>query len=200
MMFSNIVGGPGMSAQEKTPQQDPASGLSNWPRLDLDPPEIMLVRLASSGRGALAMGYLNHADRAVVEQAVQKLRTAQAELFALLFQMSDPTLARKLSKLISSAAGAAYVVGAHAAMTDTAYKFFNDSRATHMRVQRSKSKRHTELGTVIKGVFGDGDSQHPYKHAYSKLNGINRRLSELGQKPTSLSTVYRRLKKITPKE
>jgi hypothetical protein len=47
-------------------------------------PELMLSSLRDWGRVILSSGYLNNVDRAVVEQAMQQLRRAEAELPTLL--------------------------------------------------------------------------------------------------------------------
>jgi hypothetical protein len=72
------------SAQKNSSEQDLPTGVSTWLRLDLMAPELMLSSLRDWGRVILSSGYLNNVDRAVVEQAMQQLRRAEAELPTLL--------------------------------------------------------------------------------------------------------------------
>jgi hypothetical protein len=183
------------TSRNRPPEQNAASGVSTWPRLDLAPVELMLNGLQSWGRVILTDHHLNNVDRAVMEQAVQQLRTSEPELLGLLARIGDPLLARKLLELIAAVAGAAYVVGAHGGMTETQDNFFKESRAKHMRVRRGESERQKKVAAAIEAAFGGDPPQSPYKDADRKLAGVNERLKELGQKSISLPTLYRRLNK-----
>jgi hypothetical protein len=196
------------SAQKKAPNQNQSSGVPTWPRLDQLPREQVLGGLRDLGRIVLASRkhteasqrrskpYLSDADRAVVEHAVQQLRSAEREFFTLLGQVSDPVSARNLLEQIAVVARAAYIIGAHCAMTDTADRFFQHGRAKHMRVRRPESKWERDLTAAIEAVRGRGRSQHPYKEADTILEDVNRRLSALGHKKgISRTTLYRRLRR-----
>jgi hypothetical protein len=160
----------------------------------------MLGSLRDWGRVVLTTsGYLNKTDRAVVEQAVRQLRAGEPEMFALLRKMSDAASARKLLEHMAAIAGAAYVIGAHGAMTDTQDRFLKVSHAAHMRFRRGESKRELAVRAAIKAEIeaakGGLPSGHPYKDADSILKGVNERLSELGYKNgISLKALYRRLR------
>ena len=172
--------------------------MPTWPRLDLLPPEHVLSGLRDWGRVILTnREYLNDADRAVVEQAVQQLRLAESELLGLLGRVNGPAAARELLQQIAAVAAAAYVVGAHGGMTDTARVFFERSRATHMRIRRAASIEEQELLTAIEAAVeasrGAIPSGHPYKDAYSIRDSVNQRL--LGRrKPASVDVIARRLR------
>jgi hypothetical protein len=122
--------------------------------------------------------------------------TAEPELHALLGQMNDADLNRKLLELIGGIAGAAYVIGAHGAMTDTARVFFERSRTTHMRISRETSIKEQELRTVIQAIAAaEGitiPSKQPYKDAESILVEVNKQLS--AHKAVSIDTIARRLR------
>jgi hypothetical protein len=184
------------SAQKKARDQNQSNGVPTWPRVDLSPPEHMLSGLRDSGQVALTSGYLTAADYAVVQQAVKELRMAELELLASLGRMNDPALARRAMELIAGIARAAYVIGAHGAMTDTADKFFKHSRTKHMRLRRQESRRERDLIEAIEAVRGRGPSQHPFKEADGILADVNVRLSALGHKRgISRLTLYRRLRR-----
>jgi hypothetical protein len=106
-------------------------------------------------------------------------------------------LNRKLLELVGGIAGAAYVLGAHGAMTDTARDFFAISRATHMRVRRATSANEQKLLTVIEAVAAANGitipSEHAYKDAGRILSDVNERLSRSGDKPVSVDVIFRRL-------
>jgi DNA-binding transcriptional LysR family regulator len=146
----------------------------------------------------LKSGYLNAADHGVVQEAVKRLWTAEPELHALLGQMNDADLIRKLLELIGGIAGAAYVIGAHGAMTDTARVFLAISGATHMRVRRATSANEQKLRTVIEAVAAANGitipSGHAYKDAGRILSEVNERLSRSRDKPVSVDAIYRRLR------
>ena len=166
-----------------------------WPRLDLVPPELRLSSLRDWGRVALARGYLNKTDRAVVEQAVKHLSSGEPEVFALLGKMSDTASARKLLEQITTIAGAAYVIGAHGAMTDTHYKFLTKSRAMHMRLRKPESRWNRDLTAVIDAKLGGRQSKNPFKDADRLLGDVNKEMRARGHKKgASRSTIYRRLK------
>jgi hypothetical protein len=99
----------------------------------------MLAGLRDWGRVVVTSGYVSKTDRAVVKQAVRQLRSAEPAVFALLGKTNNAASARKLLEQITTIAGAAYVIGAHGAMTDTADRFFKSSRAAHMRFRRPQS-------------------------------------------------------------
>jgi hypothetical protein len=184
------------SATKKAPDQ--SSGVPTWPRVDLSPPEHMLSGLRDSGRVALTSGYLAEADYAVVQQAVKELRMAEPELLALLGRMNDPALARTALELIAGIAGAAYVIGAHGAMTDTAERFFKASKAAHMRFQRPQSKREQAVTKAIESAIHQAGlgHDHPFKSADLLLEPVNEDLGARGyKKGISRSTLYRRLKR-----
>jgi hypothetical protein len=188
------------SAQKKSSEQDLPTGVPRWPRLDLMAPELMLSSLRDWGRVILSSGYLNNVDRAVVEQAMQQLRRAEVELPTLLGRVSllsrYPTLSHKLFELTTVIAGAAYVVGAHGAMTDTAQVFFEKSRATQMRYRRATSSQERELRaaieTLVEASKGSIPSGRPYKDAESIKDAVNARLS----KPVGVDAIARRVAKL----
>jgi hypothetical protein len=181
------------SAEKKSPKQNPPSDVPTWPRLDLAPPVHMLRGLRGWGSVVLASGYLGEEDRAVVKQAMQQLSSAEPELFALLGRMRDPASARKLLELIAAITAAAYVVGAHGGMTNTARVFFEKSRATHMRVCRATSNEEQELRAAIKAELDaiGGASEHAYKDAEAIRDRVNARLS--GRRAVSVDAIARRL-------
>ena len=120
------------SAQRKRRGEDRDGGVPTWLRLDLLPDDQVLSGLRDCGRLVLTSGYLGDADRTVIEHVVQELRSAEPQLFGLLTKIGDPALARELLHRIAAVAKAAYVVGAHGAMTDTARVFFERSHATRL--------------------------------------------------------------------
>jgi hypothetical protein len=167
------------SATDSQPYDAPT-----WPRLDLVPPEHALRMLRDWGRVILVSGYLNAADRVVVERAVQQLHEAAAT------GANDPIS-------VAAVACAAYVIGAHGGMTDTARRFFEKSQATLMRVQRATSSREQELRTAIeaaiKTIGGTIPSTHPYKDAEAISDSVNARLSQCRMKAASVDAIARRL-------
>jgi hypothetical protein len=157
------------------------------------PSEHILRALAQWGEVALASGYLNNADSKVVQKNVKRLRTTEHKLFALLYKMHPPAVARRLVKLIGGVAGAAYVVGAHGSMTDTARVFFEKSRAKHMRIRRATNVEEQELCAAIKAEISalGGASEHPYKDAEAIRDRVNERLP--GRKPVKVDAIARRI-------
>jgi hypothetical protein len=107
-----------------------------------------------------------------------------------------PTLSHKLFELTAVIAGAAYVVGAHGAMTDTAQVFFEKSRATQMRYRRATSSQERELRaaieTLVEASKGSIPSGRPYKDAESIKDAVNARLS----KPVGVDAIARRVAKL----
>jgi hypothetical protein len=161
------------------------------------PAELMLGALRDWGRVVLSSGHVNEVDRPVVEQAVQQLRRAEAELPTLLRRVSlfsrYPSLSRKLLELTAVIAGIAYVIGAHGAMTDTARVFFEKSRATQMRYRRATSSQERELRaaieTAVEASKGNIPSGRPYKDAESIKDAVNARVS----KPVGVDAIARRI-------
>lgn len=104
-----------------------------------------------------------------------------------------PTLSHKLFELTAVIAGAAYVVGAHGAMTDTAQVFFEKSRATQMRYRRATSSQERELRaaieTLVEASKGSIPSGRPYKDAESIKDAVNARVS----KPVGVDAIARRI-------
>jgi hypothetical protein len=156
-----------------------------------------LKQLGSWGRAVLESEYISDTDRAVVEQKVHRLRGAEPELLALLGRTPDPPLARALLQLIADIAGAAYVIGAHGGMTDTADRFFKKSRVVDMRFQlaKGKSERDQQLTAVIDLLLPGGPSKHPYKDADRLLPEVNTQMNARGYKSLSRTTLYRFLQK-----
>jgi hypothetical protein len=181
--------------QKKSPESN-ASGTPTWPRLDLLPPEHVLSGLRDWGRVVLMSDYLGKADRAVVAQAVEKLRNAESELFALSGRTSDADAAQKLLDQIAVIAAASYIIGAHGGMTDTARVFFEKSRAKYMRVRRAASNQERELRaaieTAVEASKGNIPSGRPYKDAESIKDAVNARLS----KPVGVDAIARRIPKL----
>jgi hypothetical protein len=101
-------------------------------------------------------------------------------------------------ELIEGIAGAAYVIGAHGAMTDTARDFFSSSSAARMRFCRATSPNEQNLLTAIKAAAAANDitipSGQPYKDAERILSDVNNRLSDSGGKAVSIDAIYRRLR------
>jgi hypothetical protein len=159
-----------------------STGAPTWPRLDLTPPEFMLLELRNFGSFILAASeYRNDADRLVVEQTVQQLNSALAQK-----RVIDADTAR--------IAAAAYVIGAHGAMTGTAYTFFKRADAERMRFRRATSRKEQRLRDAIKAELKGRStpSEHPYKEAGSIREGVNRLLPE--RERVSIDVIYRRLK------
>jgi hypothetical protein len=185
------------AGKRKSSKQDLPTGAPTWPRLDLMPAELMLGALRDWGRVVLSSGHVNEVDRPVVEQAVQQLRRAEAELPTLLRRVSlfsrYPSLSRKLLELTAVIAGIAYVIGAHGAMTDTARVFFEKSRATQMRYRRATSSQERELRaaieTAVEASKGNIPSGRPYKDAESIKDAVNARVS----KPVGVDAIARRI-------
>jgi hypothetical protein len=187
------------SSQDKGPVQKPPSDVPTWPRFDLFPPEHVISGLRGWGSEVvLKSGDLNAADFNAVKVAVKRLITAEPELHALVSQVNDVDLNRKLLELVGGIAGAAYVIGAHGAMTDTAHVFFGRSRATHMRVSRATGAEEEKLRTAIEAVATANGitipSGNAYKDAGRILSDVNKRLSALGTKSVSVDVIYRRLR------
>jgi hypothetical protein len=86
---------------------------------------------------------------------MRQLRSAEPAVFALLGKTNDAASARKLLEQITTIAGAAYVIGAHGAMTDTADRFFKSSRAAHMRFRRPQSRREQAVTKAIESAVRD---------------------------------------------
>jgi hypothetical protein len=183
--------------QKKTRDPSTPTGVPTWPRLDLVPPQQRLAGLRDWGRVVLTSGYLSKTDRAVVDHAVRQLTSGEPEMFVLLRKMSDAASARKLFELITTIAGAAYVIGAHGAMTDTQDTFFKKSRAVLMRLRRPKSRRNRDLEELIEAkIVEAGPSVHPSKDAEAWVADIRNKMKARGHKKgVSQSTIYRRLKK-----
>jgi hypothetical protein len=159
-----------------------STGAPTWPRLDLTPPEFMLLELRNWGSVILAASkYLNDTDRLVVEQAVQQLNSALDQR-----RVIDADTAR--------IAAAAYVIGAHGAMTGTAFTFFKHGDAELMRFRKATTGKEQRLRDAIKAELKGGStpSEHPYKDAGSILEKVNRRLPE--HERVSIDAIYRRLK------
>jgi hypothetical protein len=194
---------PALGSSAKNSDQHLPAGLPTWPRADLTPPELILGWLRDCGRAVLASGHVTEVDRPVVEQAVQQLYSAEAELLTLLGQVSlhsrKPTLARRLFELTALIAGAAYVVGAHYAMTDTARVFFEKSRALQARLSRATGEKERQITGAIKAeleaIGGTIPSGHPHKDAEAIQDGVNKRLNALGLKAISVQQLYRRLRR-----
>jgi hypothetical protein len=187
------------SLKDKGLDQKPSSHDSTWPRFDLFPSEHVVSGLRDWGSEVvLKSGYLSTADYAAVREAVKRLCIAETELHALLTQTNETDLRRKLLELFGGIAGAAYVIGAHGAMTDTAQVFFEKSRAAHMRVTRAAGAEEEELRAAIEAVaVANGitiPSENAYKDAGIILSEVNERLSGSRAKPVSVDAIYRRLR------
>jgi hypothetical protein len=159
-----------------------------------------LRALAQWAEVVLASGDLNNADYKVVQKAARRLSTTERTLFARLYKMHPPALARRLVELIGGVVGAAYVVGAHGSMTDTARVFFEKSRATHMRVSKATCSRERELRATIEAEIRavGGPSEHPYKDAEAILGRVNERLPE--RKPVKVDAIARRIAALSKNE
>jgi hypothetical protein len=194
-------------------QTKPRADLPTYPRPDLSPPELVISSLAESGQVILAFNERNHElndeDREAVERAVGQLN--ELELYDLIGQIPseptviDPQLADELAKLkrrlvewIGTIAGAAYLIGAHGAMTDTSRVFFVQSHAMQMRQQRATSHKEQRLRDAIEAEMKAAGrtipSERPYKDAGSILADVNKRLTEQGQQPVSVYAINRRLR------
>jgi hypothetical protein len=190
---------PAASESSRGLGQKPPSDVPTWPRFDLSPPEHVISGLRDWGlEVVLKSGRLNIADYGVVQEAVKRLWTTEAELHDLLGQMNNADLTRKLVELIGGIAGAAYVIGAHGAMTDTARAFFAESNAKRMRIFRATSATTQKLTIAIEAVAAANGitipSGHPHKDAERILSDVNARLSESGEKTVSVDVIYRRLR------
>ena len=157
----------------RDPGKNRHTGAPTWPRLDLVPPKHALRVLRDWGRVILASrNYLNEEDRAIVERAVQQLHEA-----SLAYVSGTLTVDQ-----ILAIAGAAYVIGAHGAMTDTAHEFFKQSQAQFMRERRETSPRKQVIRAAItaemKAIGGTIPSEHPWKDAETILDPVNRRVSD----------------------
>jgi hypothetical protein len=191
------------SPQKKGRDPRGPDSVPTWPRLDLLSPEHVLDGLYNLGRVILTREngkskYLNASDRAVVQHTVRQLRSAEPELFGLLGRMRDAALARELLHRIAAIAKAAYVVGAHGAMADTAERYFKASKAAHMRFQRPNSKREQAIREAIEtAVRGERPTllDYPFKTGDLLLAPVNENLRARGYKGISLRTLHRRLKK-----
>jgi hypothetical protein len=136
-------------------------------------------------------------DREIFRQAVQQMRTAEPELFGLLAQVSvlsrERTLARKLFELTALIASAAFLIGAHGGMTDTARAYFERSRASYMRKRRATSSQEQELRAAIEKAVENSKGKIPsgkrYKDAESIKAVVNARVS----KPVSVDAIARRI-------
>ena len=187
------------SSQDKGLEQKPLNDLPTWPRFDLFPPDQVISGLCTWGSEVvLKSGYLNTADYGVVQGAVKQLWTAEPELHALLGQLNDADLNRKLLELIGGIAGAAYVIGAHGAMPETARVFSARSHAAYMRIKRQTSAKEERSRTVIEAVAAANDitipSRNAYKDAGRILSDVNKRLKALGGKSVSIDVIYRHLR------
>jgi hypothetical protein len=206
------------SAKKQNTEQDlPTTGVPTWPRLDLLAPEQMLTGLRDWGNLILASEkspanpfskhpsppIFSDKDREILRQAVQQLRTAEPELFALLAQVSvlsrEATLARKLLELTASTAGAAFVIGVHGGMADTARGYFQKSQASLMQYRKATSEKERAITDAIKAELeasgGTIPSGNPHKDADAIRDGVNKRLEALGHGPLSVLTIYRRLRR-----
>jgi hypothetical protein len=138
---------------------------------------------------------MSAADRKVVEQAARQLDVAG--LHKLISQVTAaPSILKRLLDKIAEIAGAAYLIGAHGGMTDTAQSFFAESQAKRMRYLRAvkASPREQELRAAIEEelkLIGGPSAAGPYKDAEAILGGVNRRLKK--QKPVSVRKIHRRL-------
>jgi hypothetical protein len=168
-------------------QTPPGQPLPVWLQINLVPSEHALSALRDWGRVILASDDISDADRGAVEQAVQQLS-------ALLGQPLDPTS----SQIAAAAAQAAFVIGAHGGMTDTARTFFERSRTMQMRVQKATSSKEQELRAAVKAEIealgGTIPSKRPHKDAEAIRDKVNARLAERGIKPASADAIARRLK------
>ncbi len=205
------------AARKRAKQTKPYSGTPTYPRLDLSPPELVISSLAEWGQVILASNELNDEDREAVERAVGQLN--ELELYGLIEQMTvpapsepvviDPQLADELAKLkrrlvekIGTIAGAAYLIGAHGAMTETSRVFFERSHAEVARSGR-KAKASLEeqrLGEAIEAEMKAAGrtipSEHPYKDAGIILADVNRRLAP---REVKVDVIYRWLRAHRPR-
>jgi hypothetical protein len=98
---------------------------------------------------------------------------------------------QRVVEQIEAIAVAAYLIGAHAAMTDTSKVFFGRSRALHARTARATKPEEQRLGEAIEAEIGGASSEHPYKDAVAILNAVNKRLAP---QTVKVDKIYRRLK------
>ena len=189
---------PRFPARGQPPKPNPVE-LPTWSRLDPSQPELILSQLHSWALFILTAQDLNNTDRAIVKQTLQQIRSAHPELLGLLSRINDLALARRLLELIGIIADAAYVVGAHGPMPDTARVFFEKSRAVQMRFRRATSDEEQELQAAIKSAIdaskGKIPSGKPYKDAESIIDSVNARV----RKPVKVDTIARRLAALSKK-
>jgi hypothetical protein len=191
------------TSRKRPKQTKPYSGPPTYPRWDLLPPEHVIRSLASWGRVVLAVGHLTDEDRATVERAIRQLNDALPEqhgvemgLFGLLKQVTAPAaILERLFQQIETIAGAAYLIGAHGAMTESSRVFFQRGQADWMRLRRKASTKEQCLREAIEAEIKVNGrtipSQHPYKDAGIILEGVNKRLAP---RVVSVDAIYRRLK------
>jgi hypothetical protein len=164
-----------------------------YPRLDLVPPELVIGSLASLGRVALSSNELNDEDRETVERAVRQLN--ELELFRLIAQVTAPApVLKRLVEQIGTIAGAAYLIGAHGAMTETSRVFFQRGQADWMRHRRKASPEEQSLREAIEaGMKAIGEivpPPNPYKAAERILTAVNERLAP---RTVKIDAIARRL-------
>jgi hypothetical protein len=161
-------------------QTKPRSSLPTYPRSDLWPPEHIISSLASLGQITLAGEELNDEDRETVERAVRQLDEI-ALLRSLIEQGLSESVVTRLVEQIGAIAGAAYVIGAHGAMTNTSWVFFERSRAEQMRFRRATSPEEQRLLEVIeaemKAIGETIPAKRPYKTAERILDPVNKRVA-----------------------
>jgi hypothetical protein len=188
------------AARKHGKQTKSRSGSPTYPRLDLSPPEHVISSLASWGEVILAFdkrnSELNEEDREAVERAVRQLTEGDLELLRLIAQVTAPaSLVRRLVEQIGTIAGAAYLIGAHGAMTETARVFFEQSRAQQMRLQRATNAKEQCLREAIeaemKAIGGTVPSPRPWKYAESIREQVNKRLTP---RVVSVHAIARRLR------
>ena len=194
-----VRGKPPAAPRRPKQTKPPGGSFPTYPRWDLGPSEHVIPGLAYWGRVVLAFNHLSAADREVVEQAARRLGVAELKLLELISQVTAaPSILKRLLDQIAEIAGAAYLIGAHGGMTDTARSFFVRGHTAHMRrrLAAKNSGPEQELRAAIEQelkVTG-GPSAGPFKDAEAILDGVNRRLKKRRQKPVSVWKIYHRLK------
>jgi hypothetical protein len=162
-------------------QNKPGGGAPTYPRSDLLPPELIIGSLAGWGQVALASNELNDEDRKALERAVQQLNELDVKLARLIARTAPASLLQGLVEQIGTIAGAAYLIGAHCAMTDTSRVFFERSRAQQMRLRRATSRKEQRVREAIeaemKVIGGTVPSEHPYKDAEAICEQVKKRLA-----------------------
>lgn len=182
---------------------------------DLLIPEFAAVDLMSRmerfGNEVLAPGSgrsLPHDEKVQLEFALRALRPTFDDLAKRIFdplRLNDPAAASHGFGQLYELMRAAFLIGAHGAITESARDFFSpriekdvkNKQAALARLERSKKPAEIALKKAIFDIRGSGPAERPAKEAEAILDEVNRRLEGAGFGAVNVDVVRRRLEKFS---